>query len=138
MSPREVFKFFNKDLFLELNPPFINIELHQFDGVAKGDILSLTTSILGYYQTWKNEIIDEYHDDDEVYFIDEAQEMPFPFTSWKHIHKIKRVDNQYSYVIDDIYYQCDNFIFEVIVYPVVWLTMLYRKPIYLDKFRQDS
>ena len=138
MKPSEIYQHFNQDLFMDLNPPFIDIELHQFDGTKKGDLLSLTTNVLGYYQSWKNEIIDEHISEEEIYFIDQATEMPFPITSWKHTHKMRKVDEQYTYIVDDIYYECTNEFFEICMYPVIWMTMLYRKPIYLDKFIKDT
>ncbi len=132
--PTKIIRHFDEELFMKLNPPFIKVELNQFDGCKKDSDLKLTTNFLGLYQYWHNKVIDRFDSDNLVYFIDEGVEMPFPITKWIHKHKIVKIDDQNSYIVDDIEYICSNPIFEFFSYPAIFITMFYRKPIYVDVF----
>ena len=137
-SPEEILKSFNEELFMKLNPPFIDVELTQFDGSHKDNEIKLTTNFLGYYQYWHNKVIDRFDSEHEAYFIDEGIEMPFPITSWSHKHKVIKVDEEHSYIVDDIEFKCSHFLLEFFVYPAIFITMFYRKPIYVDTFSHEK
>ncbi len=137
-SPREILKKFKKELLIKLTPPFVKIEITQFDGCEKGGEVHIVSSVLGNYQSWVNIIVDSFDSDEECYFVDQAREMPFPFTYWNHTHKIRRVSDEKSYIQDHIVYKCSHPVLELAVYPVVYFLMYYRKPIYLDTFNEKQ
>ncbi len=135
---KDIIKSFDVDFFLKLSPPFLDVEVNQFDGYKTEDSIKITTNFLGYYQFWHNQVIDYFETDKEVSFIEQAIETPFPVTSWQHKHKIIQIDDEHCYIIDDVEYSCINFFFENMIYPAVFLTMYYRRPVYVDKFHFKS
>ena len=133
-KPRDIIQSFDKDFFLKLCPPFLEVEVNQFDGHKKEDSIKITTNFLGYYQFWHNQVIDYHQSEKEASFIEQAVETPFPVTFWQHKHKVIQIDEQHCYIIDDIEFRCVNFFFENLIYPAIYLTMFYRRPIYVDSF----
>lgn len=123
---------------LKLTPPFINVEISQYEGNKKDSQVHIISSILGNYQNWKNIITESFDSDDECYFVDEAVEMPFPFTTWIHTHKIRRISENRSYIQDHIKFSCKYKFLESLVYPMVFAIMYYRKPIYIDTFTNNA
>lgn len=137
-QPKEIMSKFTQDLLLDLTPPFMDIEITQFDGNKKDDEIHIVASILGSYQSWVNIIKEAKETEDEVYFVDEAKEMPSPFTYWRHTHKVKRLNDTHSEIIDEVIFDTQNSILDLIMYPIVYSLMYYRKPIYMDKFNEPT
>lgn len=137
-TPRGILAKFTLELLLKLTPPLINVEVNQFDGNKKNSEVHIISSLFGNYQNWKNLITEDFESDDECYFVDEAIEMPFPFTSWIHTHKIRRIDEKRSYIQDHIKYSCQYKFLESIIYPAIFALMYYRKPIYIDTFNEHT
>ncbi len=130
----QVIAGFNGDLFLKLNPPFPKVRLIRFDGCKTGDIVSLELNFLLFKQVWTSEIVDDQSDPTEFYFIDKGTKLPFFFKSWEHKH-ILRVKDDKTVVIDDISYQTPTLLTDWLMYPLLYLQFLYRKPIYRKVFR---
>ena len=130
----EVKEGFNDSLFLKLNPPFPPVKLLRFDGSSKGDIVILELNLLLFKQKWVSEITDDHTDEQEFYFIDEGTTLPFFLKKWKHKHRIIRQENG-SIIKDEIEYQGPAGILTLLLYPVLYLQFLYRKPVYQKIFR---
>jgi ligand-binding SRPBCC domain-containing protein len=124
---------FNEKLFLQLSPPFPPVRLLRFDGSATGDIVILELNFLLFKQKWVSEITDDQTDENEFYFIDEGIELPFFLKKWKHKHRILKAGNQ-SIIRDEIEYQAPLGLMTLLLYPVLLLQFLYRKPIYKKVF----
>lgn len=125
---------FNDSLFLKLNPPFPPVKLLRFDGSSKGDIVILELNLLLFKQKWVSEITDDHTDDQEFYFIDEGTTLPFFLKKWKHKHRIIKQENG-SIIKDEIEYHGPAGILTLLLYPVLYLQFLYRKPVYQKIFR---
>jgi len=125
---------FNENLFLLLSPPFPPVRLLRFDGSAKGDTVILELNFLFFNQQWVSEITEDQTDENEFYFIDEGVELPFFLKRWKHKHRIIR-DGNHSIIRDEIEYQGRFGLMTLLLYPVLLLQFLYRKPIYKKIFR---
>lgn len=130
----EVKEGFNDSLFLKLNPPFPPVKLLRFDGSSKGDIVILELNLLLFKQKWVSEITDDHTDEQEFYFIDEGTTLPFFLKKWKHKHRIIRQENG-SIIKDEIEYQGPAGILTLLLYPVLYLQFLYRKPVYQKIFQ---
>lgn len=130
----EVKESFNDSLFLKLNPPFPPVKLLRFDGSSKGDIVILELNLLLFKQKWVSEITDDHTDEQEFYFIDEGTTLPFFLKKWKHKHRIIRQENG-SIIKDEIEYQGPAGILTLLLYPVLYLQFLYRKPVYQKIFQ---
>lgn len=137
-APKEIMEGFTKDLLLKLTPPLIDVELTRYDGNALNDEIHIISSIFGSYQSWVNYISDVHESENLIYFTDKAREMPFPLTHWEHTHKVQRLDENFSYIIDDIRYDTANIITTNVMYPLLYAFMYYRKPIYMDTFNGET
>jgi len=123
---------------MKLTPPLIEVELTRYDGNKLDDEIHIVSSIFGSYQSWVNYISDFHESDKLIYFTDTAREMPFPLVHWEHTHKIHQLDEEMSYIIDDIRYDTGNKITNNLIYPLLYALMYYRKPIYMDTFNGEE
>ena len=120
---------FNKDLFLQLSPPFPKVEIHFFEGSSEGDLVSLKLNFLLFKQTWTSKIVSEQLEDNFWEFIDEGTELPFFLKSWQHRHQVKVINNQ-TFIVDAIDFNSGSLVGNLLLYPGMLLQFLYRKPIY--------
>jgi len=131
----EVQEGFNKDLFLQLSPPFPKVELQFFEGSTKGDLVSLELNFGLFKQTWTSKIMEDGEKDGRWYFIDEGTELPFFLKSWRHLHVVEsRAEG--SVIIDDITYTTGTIFTDLVMYLPMLGQFLYRKPIYKRVFRR--
>ncbi|OEK02742.1 hypothetical protein BFP97_14950 [Roseivirga sp. 4D4] len=125
---------FNEDLFLKLNPPFPSVSLLRFDGCLKGDLVELLLDFKVGKQKWVSEITYDNETPDRFEFIDEGIVLPFPFRFWKHHHiLIGNADG--CQIVDSIEYKANNKMMTVLLYPLLFLQFVYRKPIYKRVFK---
>lgn len=124
---------FTKHLFLKLNPPFPPVKLLRFDGCNKGDRVALELNFLFFKQTWISDIVRSESRADLFYFVDEGVELPFFLKSWEHHHRIKAVEGG-SVIEDEIYFETPFQWLDYLMYPVLHLQFLYRKPVYRKVF----
>jgi ligand-binding SRPBCC domain-containing protein len=136
-QPKEILKRFTQELFLKTCPPLMTLEINRYDGNNLNDEIHLVSSFLGQYQFWLTRIVDRQIKEHRAYFTDKAVEMPFPFTYWKHVHAVEKIDDEYCYIIDDITYSCSNKLLTLTSYPIVYFMMFYRRPIYVDYFNEN-
>lgn len=130
-----IFSRFDRDLFLALKPPLLPMSLRQFDGSMKGDEVKIRIGKGFLSQDWDALIIDQQELSDEIYFVDKGVKLPFFLKTWQHKHRIIKIDNQQSQIIDDIEYTTPlGKLFDVIMYPVLYLQFWVRKPIYKKYF----
>lgn len=133
-SLAEVKDGFNAELFVKLNPPFPSVEVLKFDGSQKGGFVELLLDFKVSKQKWVSEIIFDNETEQIFEFIDEGILMPFPFSSWKHHHMVIAAENGCQ-IIDQIDYQTKNRLITLLMYPLLFLQFLYRKPVYRKVFK---
>ncbi len=126
---------FSEDLFLKLNPPFPPVELKEFGGCEKGDKVHLRLNFIFFKQDWISDITYSNTDENLFEFIDEGVKLPFFLKYWRHHHKVKNLDNGQSVVVDDINFKSPFLWMDYLLYPVLWLQFIYRKPVYKKIFR---
>lgn len=132
-SLQEVEQGFTQELFLKLNPPFPKVKILRFDGCKQGDLVSLELNFLISKQNWVSEITYDRTDSSVFEFVDEGRKLPFPFSQWKH-HHIVKTEGKSVLIIDDIDFMAYNKVFSLLVYPLLWLQFMYRKPVYRKVF----
>jgi len=131
---KAIFSRFDRDLFIALKPPLIQLDLQKFDGCIKGDKVELELGMLGIKQTWKALIVDNLETDSEIFFIDKGVELPPPLKSWRHKHILKNVQESKTMIIDSIEYSTGNRLLDMLMYPILYLQFWHRKPIYKRYF----
>ncbi|MFG1492247.1 hypothetical protein ABMA75_01685 [Halobacteriovorax sp. ZH4_bin.1] len=136
-SVDEILNNFNADTMQEATPPFINLEVPRFDGNSVSDQTHLITSICGHYQSWVIEVTQKKETSDGIIIRTEAIETPFPFTMWIHTYHIRDIGNDQTKITDNIKYKTENFAFDLLIYPIIYFIMYYRKPILMDKYNKE-
>jgi len=132
-SYQQVWAGFDRNLFLRLNPPFPPVKVLRFDGCHKEDEVHLELNFLLFRQVWKSEIVDQQMSAEEIYFVDEGFQLPFFLKYWRHRHRILRRGSQ-AEIVDDISFRTPFFLFDYLLYPVLYLQFAYRRPIYRKVF----
>jgi len=125
---------FNEDLFLKLNPPFPSVSLLRFDGCLKGDLVELLLDFKVGKQKWVSEITFDNETAERFEFIDEGIVLPFPFRFWKH-HHILIGNAEGCQIVDSIEYKANNKLMTMLLYPLLFLQFVYRKPVYKRVFK---
>ncbi|AFM04896.1 hypothetical protein Fleli_2531 [Bernardetia litoralis DSM 6794] len=133
-SAEEVWNGFTEKLFLKLSPPFPKLKLNRFDGCKAGDEVHLELDFGIYSSKWISYIIEQKNTESEIYFIDTSQDLPFPLKTWKHHHRIKKIDENNCIIIDDIDYYTSSKVLDTIIYPAMWAQFAYRSPVYKKFF----
>jgi ligand-binding SRPBCC domain-containing protein len=132
-SMENVWNGFTQKLFLKLAPPFPPVKLVRFDGCLQGNIVSMELNFILFKQNWTSLISEQKTDENEIYFIDEGTELPFFLKSWKHKHRIVKIENN-SEIIDEIEYKTPTILTDYLFYPILYAQFAYRKPIYRKIF----
>lgn len=130
----EVYKKFDQDLFLKLTPPLVKINLARFDGCKPGDEVHLDMTFLGKKDRWVSKIVKASECSYEKYFVDEGEVLPPPLKHWRHKHVVIKSGNSKCFIVDDINYTTDIPPLDVILYPFIYLSFLYRRPVYRKYF----
>lgn len=127
----KIFELFNDKLFLALRPPLMSIKLERFDGCNPNDEVHIAIFLLGIIpQKWVSKITEFKQDEKEIYFIDMGLKIPPPIRSWTHRHRIVKLTDTTSEVIDDINYTTGFFLADILLYPFLYFMFFYRVPIY--------
>jgi ligand-binding SRPBCC domain-containing protein len=125
---------FDFDLFKALIPPWTDVTHDRFDGCKEGDEIHFTAHRLGLKVRWVSLITFANHSEAEWSFIDEGKMIPFPLKYWRHLHRVVRVSDTKTDIIDDIEYRCYTKSLEKLVYPLLWATIAIRPRRYRQYF----
>lgn len=128
---------FTQDLFLALNPPFPKVDLLQFDGCKKGDVVSLKLKFPFFSQVWTSDIIEDSYSDEKWLFLDVGIKLPFFLKTWVHRHIVLK-DGDGSLIVDDIDFTTGTFLTDLIFYPGLLSQFMYRKSKYKKWFKKES
>jgi len=133
---KKIMKRFDRQLFEALKPKNANMEIVEFTGSKKGDLVHL--KFLSPIKTeWISEIIEDGEDEKESYFIDKGVKLPFPLSYWQHKHIVQKITEDSSYIIDDMTFKGSNFLFTLVLYPALYIAFYPRKKIYKSYFKKD-
>jgi ligand-binding SRPBCC domain-containing protein len=126
---------FNEELFIKLAPPLIPFKLLRFDGCKKGDEVHIQLGVLPFKQTWVSDITFEEENDGGWSFIDEGRKLPWPLSYWKHHHRVDKLSESESLIVDDINFETSPKALAPMIYPFLWLIFSIR-PARYKKFFQ--
>ncbi|NJL74022.1 MAG: hypothetical protein HC892_02220 [Saprospiraceae bacterium] len=126
---QRVWNGFNADLFLQLKPPFLPLQLLRFDGSETGDEVHIKI----FNQIWEASIIAHGNTPNEIFFTDVGKKLPFPLKTWRHHHRILKAPTG-SIIIDDIQFTTFSKLTDYVFYPLFYLQFAARKKIYQRVF----
>jgi ligand-binding SRPBCC domain-containing protein len=129
-SISHVKELFTAHLLLKLSPPFPKVSLKRFDGCKKGDFVILEINLLIKKLVWSSSIEEDKWTDEEWFFIDKGVEMPFGLNYWTHKHRVKRISENESSIIDEISFDTGWLFLNYLLFPLLWGMIFYRKPFY--------
>lgn len=137
-SKEEVKARFGQDLFNDLCPPGVELNILRFDGCQKGDEIHLEVKLLGKTQNWVSLITEESDQTDEWFFVDEGAQLPWPLSRWHHKHRVVRAGENSCKIIDEIQYECSPEWLGPLVAPGLWLIFAIRPYRYQRFFRKKA
>lgn len=126
---KDVMDGFDITLFEALKPKFGRMEIVQFTGSSKGDVVHIRF-LSPLKADWISDITEDGTDDNRAYFTDVGRVLPPGLKKWKHLHEVKRISESESFIIDDINYRGLNPLLTVLLYPFLWWTFYSRKAKY--------
>lgn len=129
-----VWQHFDKNLLLKLAPPFPPFKVLRYDGQNNGDIVSFELNFFLFKQHWESVISDANISETQRSFIDNGRVLPFFLKAWKHTHLIEKNVLGGSFIIDAIEFKTPFIFTDYLLYPILYLQFLYRKPIYKKVF----
>lgn len=130
---KTVYSRFDVYLFKKLKPWLAGLKVIRFDGCNKNDEIHVELNILGFKHFWKAIVIENHIDEYEIYFVDTGLLLPKPLKIWRHEHKIvKFIDN--CIIIDNIAFSTNNFLLDLLLYPILYLQFYLRKRVYRSYF----
>ena len=131
----QVLEGFDNALLNKLNPPFPPVKLLKYEGNEPGNRVELELNFILFKQRWISEITYFNHDKEHYEFVDEGIKLPFFLNSWKHRHKLVNIGGEGTDIIDDINFTAPVGL-TLIIFPLIWLQFVYRKPIYKNYFKK--
>lgn len=143
-SYKDVAAGFTRDLFERLSPKNPPVKIQRFDGCKLGDEvhIEMFLPIINRTEMWTSRIVKAGeitgHDTftDEWYFIDTGIQLPFFLTSWRHVHRVlKTEDDGGAVILDDIEYRSPWYLLPF-VHLVLSGQFAARQPIYKEYFKR--
>lgn len=134
-SVTQVWGQFDEKLLLKLSPPFPPVKLISF-GQKVGEKVTLELNFFIIRYLFVSKITKFYSTVQEIYFIDEGEQLPPFLKYWKHKHRIVKSEVSGSIIIDEIEFRTPTILTDYIFYPILYLQFLYRKPIYKKIFKK--
>ena len=134
---KDVMSQFDRELFEYLAPPLAKMELVEFGGSETGDVVHLKFTF-PVQAEWKSLITDHGESEDESYFVDEGDKLPWPLKSWRHYHGVQGLGDNKSILVDDIQYDTGIWLGNVLMWPIMYVSFWGRKPQYKKYFSRST
>ena len=74
--------------------------------------------------------------EEKYVFVDTGEKLPFGLKQWEHIHTIKKTGDNSTVIIDDMSYSSGIRLFDLFIYPVLFLSFSPRKTLYKKYFER--
>ncbi len=124
---------FDRQLFEALKPSLVDMEIVAFTGSQKGDRVHVRFNS-PLRAEWISIITEAGENEQEAFFTDEGEKLPFPLTYWQHRHTVQKITEDSSFIIDDISFKGPNQLITYLLYPAIYLGFYPRKKIYQAYF----
>lgn len=128
---------FDRDLFEALTPKQGQLEIVEFTGSKKGDRVHLRF-LSPIKADWVSLITEDGVNEQQAYFVDEGETLPFPLRYWHHRHVVEKVTEDTSRIVDDITFKGPNALVTLLMYPAIFIGFYPRKRIYRAYFGQPD
>lgn len=125
----EVMEQFDLKLFEALKPKGVDMEIIEFTGSKKGDKVHIRFRS-PIKAEWISLITEDGHNENEAWFVDEGDTLPFPLSYWKHKHIVRKLSDTTSMIVDDITFEGSNKLMSALIYPGIYTGFYPRKKIY--------
>lgn len=132
--PRQVLAGFTAALFRRLSPPLPAMNLLRFDGCQPGDVVRVELDFGVKKVLWESHITAAETTDTLCYFVDEGQLLPLRLHSWRHTHGMVALGEGRTRISDEVSFSTRPAWWGLLLYPGLYLMLLYRKPIYKRAF----
>lgn len=126
---------FTRELFIHLSPGFIPFNLKKFEGCKKGDEIQIEMGLGPIKENWISLITFAEENESGWSFIDEGKVLPFPLSYWKHHHRVDKIDETHSLIVDDIQYECRPGFLTPLLKPFLWSVFAIRPERYQSFFK---
>ena len=126
---------FNQELFVYLSPPGIPFKLERFDGCSEGNEVHIQLGLKPLTQNWISLITSEVHNSQGWSFIDEGKVLPWPLSYWKHHHRVDKISESESLIVDDITFRCRPGFLTPLMKPFLWGVFCLRPKRYKTFFK---
>lgn len=134
---QDVAEGFNEELFRFLLPPENIAKLIRYDGEKPGSIVHIR-----FYFPWKSNWISKVTESEkhanEYIFIDKGLDLPFGLKHWKHQHKLIKINNESTLIVDEIDFSTGYKLLNYIIYPFLYFSFEPRKKLYKKYFENKS
>ncbi|MBE0638372.1 MAG: hypothetical protein IH598_07625 [Bacteroidales bacterium] len=128
---------FDKELFVFLLPPPFVARLIRYDGSDPGNLVHIRF-LLPWRSDWISKIISSKRNTEAFEFVDIGEKLPFGLKTWKHQHIVKKLNEKQSQIIDDMSFSTCCKIFDLLIYPVLYLAFSPRKQLYKRYFEKTE
>jgi len=126
---------FGDELFQFLLPPKFVASLIAYEGSKPGSKVHIRFK-LPFPSDWISIIKSEVRDSEKYIFVDEGEKLPFGLKNWKHIHSVIKVDEKQTRILDDMNFSTGYKIFDLFMYPMLYLSFYPRKKMYKKYFEK--
>jgi ligand-binding SRPBCC domain-containing protein len=116
-------------------PPKFVATLIVYEGSKPGSKVHIRFK-LPLPSDWISRIKSELKDSEKYIFVDEGEKLPFGLKQWKHIHSVIKVDDEHTRIVDDMSFSTGNKFFDILIYPVLYLSFYPRKKLYKKYFEK--
>jgi len=126
---------FDRELFVFLLPPPFVARLVRYDGSDPGNIVHIRF-LLPWRSDWISKIISSKRSNVAFEFVDIGEKLPFGLKTWKHHHIVKKLTENQTQIIDDMHFSTCCKLFDLVVYPMLFLAFYPRKKQYKKYFEK--
>lgn len=129
---------FNQELFTYITPSLMPFNHLRFDGCKKDDEIHFEFGLMGKKQKWVSFVPFEETNEKGWSFVDEGKVLPWPLSYWRHHHRVDKVSENESMIVDDIEYQCSPSYLTPLVAPAIWAFFAVRPYRYKKYFQEQK
>jgi ligand-binding SRPBCC domain-containing protein len=136
LSYEQIRDRFNSDLFIFLSRGLLPFKLKRFDGCKAGDEIHIELGVKPFSMLWISDITYAETNASGWSFIDQGKILPWPLIYWKHHHRVDRVSEHESRIVDDVEFSCKPSIMGPVIKPLLWFLFALRPRRYKRYFEE--
>ena len=127
---------FDINLFTILSKGLMPFAIKRFDGCKKNDEIHINIGIPPIHFRWVSLVTFDETNASGWSFIDEGKVLPWPLIYWQHHHRVDRISEHESIIVDSIQYECSPKFLGRLIWPVMWIVFSVRPDRYRQYFKE--